>query len=118
MNDIWEGTAKNIYEFFHNQDNKKLLEKILAFMNLKFKEEIVGWVFSWKKMCITGSFENYSREQLVAILEKNGWAFVSSVSAKTDYLLAWEKAWSKLKKATELWVEVLNIEEFFEKIAN
>jgi NAD-dependent DNA ligase len=40
------------------------------------------------------------------------------VSTKTDFLLAWEKAWSKLKKATELWVEVLNIEEFFEKIAN
>jgi NAD-dependent DNA ligase len=39
-------------------------------------------------MCITGSFENYSREQLVAILEKNGGAFVSSVSTKTDFLLA------------------------------
>jgi DNA ligase (NAD+) len=69
-------------------------------------------------MCITWSFEQYSRDQLVAILEKNWWAFVSSVSAKTDFLLAWEKAGSKLKKATELGVEVLNIKEFFEKIPN
>jgi DNA ligase (NAD+) len=69
----------------------------------------------WKKMCITWSFETYSRDQLVEILEKNWWSFVSSVSVKTDFLLASGKgAWSKLKKASELWVKVISLEEFLD----
>lgn len=52
-------------------------------------------------MCITGSFEGYSRDDLVKILEDQGGEFMSSVSAKTDYLLAGEKAGSKLAKAQE-----------------
>jgi len=39
-------------------------------------------------MCITGSFEGYSRDDLIEILEKQGGEFMSSVSKKTDYLLA------------------------------
>ncbi len=116
MNDIGEGTAKNIYEFFTSQHHQQFLKKLLSFITLTFREEVEGGIFNGAKMCITGSFENYSRDQLIEILEKNGWAFVSSVSVKTDFLLAWEKAGSKLKKATELGIEILNIEEFFEKI--
>ena len=65
-------------------------------------------------MCITGSFDWYKREWLAEMLEAQGGEFMSSVSVKTDYLLAWDKAWSKLKKAQELWVEVLSVEEFLE----
>jgi DNA ligase (NAD+) len=47
------------------------------------------------------------------LLEKVGWSFTWSVSKKTDFLLAWEKAGSKLKKAMELWVEILDLELFY-----
>lgn len=67
-------------------------------------------------MCITWSFDWYSRDDLVKILEKNWGEFVSSVSKKTDYLLAWEKAWSKLKKAQELGVQIIDLENFLNNI--
>lgn len=109
----WE-TSKNIFEYFNDEENKKLLKELLENIKLTYKEEVNSWKYLWKKMCITWSFDWYSREQLVEILEKNGWSFVSSVSVKTDFLLAWEKAWSKLAKANELWVKVISLEEFLD----
>jgi NAD-dependent DNA ligase len=40
------------------------------------------------------------------------WIFISNVSKNTDFLLAWEKAWSKLEKAKSLWVKIISLEEF------
>ncbi|HEY6436337.1 MAG TPA: BRCT domain-containing protein, partial [Ignavibacteriaceae bacterium] len=88
LQDIGEETAKNIYNFFHYEGNKLLLKKLLEHINIEFKQEIVGGKYAGKKMCITGSFEAYSRDQLVEILEKNGGSFVGSVSKNTDFLLA------------------------------
>ncbi|MCH8518509.1 NAD-dependent DNA ligase LigA [Candidatus Gracilibacteria bacterium] len=65
-----------------------------------------------KKMCITGSFDGYSRDDFIEILESQGGEFVGSVSKKTDFLLAGEKAGSKLKKAQELGVVVIGLEDF------
>lgn len=112
LKDVGLETAKNIFEFFNSSENKDLLKKLLSHIKLKFRDEVLSWKYLWTKMCITWSFENYSREQLIEILEKNWWSFVSSVSVKTDFLLAWEKAWSKLAKANELWVKVISLEEF------
>jgi DNA ligase (NAD+) len=72
-------------------------------------------------MCITWSFiwtdwNKVARDDLAKQLESIWWDFVSSVSKNTDFLLAWDKAWSKLKKATELWVTVINLEEFLWEI--
>lgn len=115
LNDIWEQTAKNIYDFFNNETNKILVSKLLENINLEFYKKVEWWSLEWVKICITWSFENYSRDDLVAILESKWWKFVSSVSKATDYLLAWEKAWSKLKKATELWVKIMSLDEFLAK---
>jgi DNA ligase (NAD+) len=72
-------------------------------------------------MCITWSFmsdewKKVSRDDLVIQLESAWWDFVWSVSKNTDFLLAWEKAGSKLKKANELWIEVINLEDFYKEI--
>lgn len=114
LKDVWAWTAKNIFDFFNDEDNKELVKELLENIDITFRQEVFDWKYLWKKMCITWSFEGYSREQLVEILEKNGWSFVSSVSVKTDFLLAWEKAWSKLKKANELWIKVISLEEFLD----
>jgi DNA ligase (NAD+) len=67
-------------------------------------------------MCITWSFQQdwkkISRDELVKKLEEVGGEFIWSVSKNLDYLLAWEKAWSKLKKANEFWVEVIDLTFF------
>ena len=92
------------------------IRDVLSELTLIFPEKkITQWKYSGKKICITGSFEWFSRDQLIEILESQGWNFTSSVSKNTDYLLAGEKAGSKLKKATELGVQVLDLEGFLIK---
>lgn len=112
LQDIWEETAKNIYNFFNYIWNKILIKKLLEHIEIEYREEIIWWKYMWKKMCITWSFEGFSRDELVEKLEKMWWSFVSSVSKNTDFLLAWEKAGSKLDKASSLWVQVITLEEF------
>ena len=125
LKDIWPETAKNIFDYFSDEKHKNILKELLNILNLKYFEEEKILInennfFSLKKVCITWSFEKdwekISRDSLVEILEKNWWEFVSSVSKNTDFLLAWEKAWSKLEKAKDLWVSILTLQEFFEKI--
>ena len=125
LKDIWAETAKSILEYFQNKAHKEILAEMMEILNLEFyKQEEKTFdensFFAGKKVCITGSFEKnwekISRDKLVEILEKNGWEFVSSVSKNTDFLLAWEKAWSKLEKAKSLSVEIIWLDEFFEKI--
>jgi len=112
IKDIWEVTAKNIFDFFTLEEHKYFLKRLVSRLDIVFEEIVKNWIFKWKKICITGSFEGYSREKLIEIIEKNSWTFTSSVSKNTDFLIAWEKAWSKLKKANELWVRVVSLEEF------
>ncbi len=118
LEDIWPEIAKNVIEYFHDKKNINLLKKMINKLNIKYYEnkQKHNWLFTWKKMCITWSFNWYSREQLIEKLEKNWGNFISSVSKKTDYLLAWEKVWSKLKKAQDLWVEIIDLDYFFNNI--
>jgi DNA ligase (NAD+) len=118
LNDVWPEIAKNIVNFFHNPDNEEFLEKLISKLNIEFpdKNNNNNAKLLDKKFCVTWSFDNYKRDELVKIIEENGWEFFSSVSWKLDYLLAWEKAGSKIQKAEKLWVEILSLEEFFDLI--
>jgi len=113
LSDIGPEVASSLRDFFHLQQDT--IEDLLWEVHLQFDSQNnweKGWKWAWKKICITGSFEWYSRDQLVEILEKEGWEFMSSVSQKTDYLLAGEKAGSKLKKAEECGVSLLSLDDF------
>ena len=121
--DIGPEVARNVSEFFRAEKNIILLEKLTTLLEIEYykKPIIVEWgFFNWKTVCITGSFEynweKVSRDSLIEKLEKVWWSFTWSVSKKTDFLLAGEKAGSKLKKATELWVKVLDLEWFYWQI--
>ena len=110
--DIGPEVAKSVVEFFMTQ--REYILSLLKVLEIKFPDtkEHVSGKYSWKKICITGSFDGYSRDDLIEILEKQWGEFVWSVSKNTDYLLAWDKAGGKLKKAWELWIEVLKLEVF------
>jgi DNA ligase (NAD+) len=116
LEDVWPEIAKNVVNYFTEESHKRILRELVKELHINYykaKENNENARFFWQKACITGSFEKYNREELVAFLEANWWEFVTSVSKNTDFLLAWDKAWSKLKKAQELWVKVMSLEEFF-----
>lgn len=112
--DIGPEVARSVVEFFKN--HRELTLDLLWELEIVFPKETtpVDADSPWagKKVCITGSFEWYKREELAEMLEARGGEFSSSVSRKTDFLLAGEKAGSKLKKAQELGVTVISLEDF------
>ncbi len=111
--DVWPETAQSILEYF--SVNKKFFAKLLEQVQVSFQGPVLKRTgpISWKKVCITGSFEKYSRDDLIKTIEEKGGEFVWSVSKNTDYLLAGESAGSKLEKAKNLWVNILSLEQFF-----
>ena len=84
-------------------------------MELK-KEENIDNRFEGKTFVLTGSLENYTREEASNIIESFGGKTSSSVSKKTDYVLAGEEAGSKLTKAESLGVKIITEQEFEEMI--
>ena len=114
LNDFGEIMAISVYNFFKKDETKKIIEKLRnAGVNLKgSKEEKKSDILADKTICITGSFDNYSRDEIVKIIEENSGKASTSVSKKTSYLIAGEAAGSKLNKANELGISVISIDEF------
>ena len=84
-------------------------------MNAK-EEENVDSRFDGKVFVLTGTLEKYSRNEASSIIEKFGGKTSSSVSKKTDYVLAGEEAGSKLTKAQELGVKIISENDFEDMI--
>lgn len=116
--DIGTTTAKCIYDFFHDEANIELIERLRQSglnMQMPEKKEISDKL-AGKTIVVTGSFDNYSRKDMEELIVSNGGKATGSVSKKTDYLVAGEAAGSKLDKANSLGVKVLTIDEFMEMI--
>ncbi len=112
LEDFWPETSESVLEYFNNDLNKENLKKLLEIIDIKFeKVNVQEGKFAWKRFWVTWSFEWFTREQIIEIIEKEGWEFIWSVSKKLDFLIAWKDAWSKLKKAQELGVRVVGLEE-------
>ena len=98
IEDVGEITAKSIYEFFKQEQTKDLLTKLeKASVNMQNEQvELVDKRFLGKTFVLTGTLEKYTREEAGKIIESFGGKTSSSVSKKTDYVLAGEEAGSKL----------------------
>ncbi len=118
VDDMGEIMAKSIFEFFSQPQTKDLLQRLKqANVNMSLKEnELIDDRFSNKTFVITGKLDKYSRDEVEEIIEKHGGKASSSVSKKTDYVLAGEDAGSKLTKAEGLGIKVISEEEFEEMI--
>ncbi len=112
--DVGEITANNIIEFFSQEQTKDTLQKLKeAGVNMKLlEEETSDNRFEGKTFVLTGTLEKYTRQEASDIIEKHGGKVSSSVSKKTDYVLAGEEAGSKLTKAQELGVTIISEAEF------
>ena len=114
INDIGPIVANSIREFFIQDQTIDLIKKLKqAGVNTKsLEEESNDNRFEGKTFVLTGSLEKYTRGEAGNIIEKFGGKTSSSVSKKTDYVLAGEEAGSKLTKAQSLGVTIITEEEF------
>lgn len=114
IDEVGEIIANNIYEFFKQEQTIDLINKLkLANVNMNFlKKETSDVRFYGQTFVLTGSLDKYTREEASQIIEDFGGKTSSSVSKKTNYVLAGEDAGSKLKKANELGVKVITEEDF------
>ena len=118
INDIGPIVANSIREFFLQDQTIDLIKKLKeAGVNTKnLEEKSDDNRFEGKTFVLTGSLEKYTRTEVTNIVEKFGGKVSSSVSKKTDYVLAGEDAGSKLTKAQSLGVTIITEAEFEEMI--
>ena len=118
VEDIGTIVANSIREFFEQEQTKDLISRLKqAGVNTqRLKEDDEDERFAGKTFVLTGSLENFSREEASNIIEKFGGKTSSSVSKKTSYVLAGEDAGSKLTKAQNLGVTIITEQEFADMI--
>jgi DNA ligase (NAD+) len=101
--------AKSIVEFFAEPRNRELVEELRAAgLTLKGKKKERGTKLAGKTLVLTGTLVNYTRDEAKKLIEDAGGKVAGSVSKKTDYVVAGADAGSKLDKAKELGVTVVD----------
>ena len=109
--------AKSIYEYFHDIANLKIVDKLIAAgINPKHKQTKHSDKLAGKTFVVTGTLENFSRTQIEQTIKENGGKISSSVSKNTDYVLAGSEPGSKIDKANQLGIEIINEQQFLKMI--
>ncbi len=116
---LGESLVRELKNFFSEGHNQAWLKQLYAEIEVSdyHNSQNINSPFMGKSVVFTGSLESLGRREAKALAEKLGAKVSSSVSSKTDYLVAGEKAGSKAKKAAELGVVVLSEAEFLAKAA-
>jgi NAD-dependent DNA ligase len=110
---IGDKVAGAVMDWFKEKQNSKLFKKFYDVgLTLILPKEQKKTAITNKSFVLTGTLSTMTRDQAKQLIKDAGGHVHSSVSTKTDYVIAGEKAGSKLKKAKELGVEVLNEDEF------
>jgi DNA ligase (NAD+) len=116
VNDVGPSVSASIREFFEEASNRKLIERLRPFLNFKGIKKVRGTALAGKTFVLTGTLANYSRDAAKKMIEDAGGKVSGSVSKKTDYVVAGEDAGSKLDKARELGVKVIDEEQMVELV--
>lgn len=113
-------TAQDIVDYFSFQSNMQEIQNLakcgINMQNIAQKTQKQS-IFTGKTIVLTGTLAGYTRPQATEILESHGAIVTTSVSKKTDYVLAGESAGSKLDKAKQLGITILSEEEFTKHIS-
>ncbi len=115
---IGDKIARNVYEFFHNEHNLKMFEEFKQ-VGFKFESSVAQTKtneLAGKTFVLTGTLQSMTRDEASDIIKSKGGKTSSSVSKKTSFVIAGENAGSKLEKAQDLGVIILNENEFFKMI--
>ncbi len=121
IQDVGEIIAKNIVRYFSNEQNISEINKLFELgVKINESQELKmdsSHILFGKKIVLTGTLQNYSRNKATEIIESFGGTVSSSVSKNTDFVLAGSDAGSKLTKAENLGVKIIS-EEDFEQMIN
>jgi DNA ligase (NAD+) len=105
--DIGEKVATSILDYIHNTNNLSIIQELLqAGVNIDYPQIIQG-IWTNQNVCITGTFDKFTRDELKQKIESEGGVVVSQISSNTDILLVGQKAGSKLKKAQNLGIKII-----------
>ncbi len=120
IHEVGPTVAETVYDFFHAERNieelKRLEETGLPFtQKIEPKSDAQDTPFSGKTFVLTGTLSKYTRTEAAELIQQGGGRVTNSVSKNTDYVLAGDKAGSKLAKAEKLGVTILT-EEGFESL--
>ena len=115
LDDVGQITAESILDYLSDDNNIKFIKDLISIgMDPQYEVNAVNTdnIFSGKTVVLTGKLVELTRNEAKEFLEKNGAKVTGSVTSKTDLVIAGEKAGSKLTKADQLGIEVINEEQF------
>ena len=120
VDEIGVKIAESVYAFFRDDNSIRLVSRLVSYgLQLELSEEALAnqtTLLSGQRIVVSGVFETISRNELKALIEANGGKVVSSISAKTSYVVAGANMGpSKRQKAEQLNVPILTEQEFLEK---
>jgi DNA ligase (NAD+) len=117
VNEIGPVIADSVHDFFASDSGKRTIADLKAVgidpkLEIPSPEAVASLPLAGKTLVVTGTLSKFDRKQIEELIMKNGGKAAGSVSKKTDYLVAGENAGSKLDKAKELGVKVIDEGEF------
>ena len=115
--DVGSITAANIYNWFHQEQSKHLIQRLReAGVNFESRRLVTDARFAGKTFVLTGALSKFTREEATEKIELFGGKAAGSVSKKTSYVVVGENAGSKERKARELGIPILSEDEFLAMI--
>ncbi|MGN0363870.1 MAG: NAD-dependent DNA ligase LigA [Bilifractor sp.] len=115
--DIGETTACDIVRFFADLENREILDRLAGYgVTMEMQREEKTELLAGLTIVVTGTLPHLGRSEAKALIEKNGGKCTGSVSRKTSYLVAGEAAGSKLDKARELGIPVIDEAELLRMV--
>ncbi len=117
VNDIGDTTANILIQYFKDEQNREIIQKLEAYgLHMEIEESEVSSKLDGLTFVVTGTLPTLGRKDAAALIESHGGKVTGSISKKTNYLLAGENAGSKMTKAQQLNIPVINEDDLFNMI--
>lgn len=117
INDVGPVVAQSLHQFFQEDENKAIINNIIEF-GVKWDDQALNVINELKlnqqTFVVTGTLENFSRDEIKELIENNGGKVSGSVSKKTSYVIIGDNPGSKADKAAGLGVKIINEEQLME----
>ncbi|MFN7044792.1 MAG: NAD-dependent DNA ligase LigA [Flavobacterium sp.] len=116
VDEIGDKIAQSVVQFFENQENIRIIDRLKSYgvqLESGAEDALVSEMLKGKIFVVSGVFEIYSRDELKKAIEDNGGKVGSSISSKTDYVIAGDNMGpSKLEKANQLKIAIISETDF------